>query len=391
MLSSSLRIIVLKDHSFQRAIVVNILEKLEGTKIFQAASSLEALSILKNEGPVDIAVCDLCMNDMDGLGFLQAVGQTGLVNSIITSSSLSEDLRFTAHQIISSLDMQFLGDLKSPSSPEELQCLLRKYIPAQRDKTAPEPPIFVDDDRVCQAISNHEICSFYQPQFNLKTGEIIGAEVLARWPQTHGKILPPNSFLPSLERHGLMQELLNQQLHKGLTLQQRLKARGYELNLSFNLQPDQLSNSIFVSQVITLLRKYETKASSITFELTEGSLLDVSGASLESLFRLRLEGCRLSLDDFGSGFSSLRRLCKLPFNEIKLDASFSQGIIHETRCNTIISSTLEWGKAFDMTVIAEGIETEKQRKHLISLGCLQGQGYWYAMPMSDAELLQWIG
>jgi EAL domain-containing protein (putative c-di-GMP-specific phosphodiesterase class I) len=129
---------------------------------------------------------------------------------------------------------------------------------------------------------------------------------------------------------------------------------------------------------------------SLTFELTESGLLEAPATSLESLVRLRMMGCRLSIDDFGAGFSSLQRLCQLPFNEIKLDAEFVRTLEHEPRCRAVISSTLALGEALGMSVVIEGIETEAQRQQLLALGCTQGQGYWYARPMSSEDLLQWL-
>jgi EAL domain-containing protein (putative c-di-GMP-specific phosphodiesterase class I) len=99
-------------------------------------------------------------------------------------------------------------------------------------------------------------------------------------------------------------------------------------------------------------------------------------------------GCRLSIDDFGTGFSSLQRLFQLPFNEIKLDAGFVQALAHEPRCQAVVSSTLALGETLGMSVVVEGIETDEQREHLRSMGCIQGQGYWYAQPMSGDDLVQ---
>ena len=109
---------------------------------------------------------------------------------------------------------------------------------------------------------------------------------------------------------------------------------------------------------------------------------------LENLIRLRMMGCRLSIDDFGAGFSSLQRLCQLPFNEIKLDAEFVRGLNDEPRCRAVIGSTLALGSTLGMSVVVEGIETAEQHRELLELGCTQGQGYWHARPMDGADLLR---
>ena len=390
MLTSSLRVIVLEDHPFLRAVAVNMLEQLGCAEVFQAAEGAEALAILNEVGPVDIALCDLCMEGMDGLEFLQAVGHSGLVGSVIICSSLSEDLRFTVRQIISLLSLELLGDLAKPLNYEELECLLKKHLSVPRIEVVPEPPEhFPDDAQVCQAFLRGEMRAYFQPKFDLKTSQTTGVEVLARWPQATGKVLSPAYFIPVLERHGLLDELLFEQLHQSLALQQQLKAFGHELNFAFNLHAVQLSSSTLAAQVKTLLDAYGAVGSSLTFELTETGLLERSETSLECLFRLRMMGCRLSLDDFGAGFSSLQRLCQLPFNEIKLDAEFVQSLTLGVRSRAVITSTLALGETFGMSIVVEGIETDEQRRRLLEMGCTQGQGYWYARPMSGHALSQW--
>ena len=104
----------------------------------------------------------------------------------------------------------------------------------------------------------------------------------------------------------------------------------------------------------------------------------------------RKQGFNTAIDDFGAGFSSLQRLCQLPFNEIKLDADFIRNLAHEPRCRAAISSTLALGETLGMSVVIEGIETDAQRRELLALGCTQGQGYWYARPMAGADLLNWL-
>ncbi|CAI8856135.1 EAL domain-containing protein [Pseudomonas chlororaphis] len=388
---STLRVIVLEDHSFQRAIAVSMLQQLGCTEVFQAADGAQALAVLDEVGPVDIALCDLRMDGMDGLEFLQAVGHSGQVGSVIISSSLSADLRRTVRQIISLLNLELLGDIGKPLPYEALERLLKKHCAVPRTGTSPEPPeIFPDEAQVREALAAHELCAFFQPKFILETGEVTGVEVLARWRHVSGKVLSPACFLPVLERDGLLDELLSQQLHQGLALQQQLRALGHDLNFAFNLHAGQLSNGTLASQIRSLLSEYGARGSSLTFELTESGLLQAPETSLECLYRLRMMGCRLSIDDFGSGFSSLQRLLQLPFNEIKLDAGFVQALIQEPRCHAVVSSTLALGEALGMAVVVEGIETDEQRQHLLNMGCTQGQGYWYAKPMSSGDLLRWL-
>jgi EAL domain-containing protein (putative c-di-GMP-specific phosphodiesterase class I) len=175
-----------------------------------------------------------------------------------------------------------------------------------------------------------------------------------------------------------------------LTVQRRAREQGFALNVAFNLQAVQLASGELTSTLRNLLARHATSGASLTFELTESGLLEAPATSLETLVRLRMMGCRLSIDDFGAGFSSLQRLCQLPFNEIKLDADFIRNLQHEPRCRAAISSTLALGETLGMSVVIEGIETDAQRRELLALGCTLGQGYWYARPMPGEDLLSWL-
>jgi EAL domain-containing protein (putative c-di-GMP-specific phosphodiesterase class I)/AmiR/NasT family two-component response regulator len=385
-----LRALVLEDHPFQRAYAVKVLRHLGCTEIFEAEDGEQALALLQQVGAVDITLCDLQMNGMDGLEFLQQASHSNLVGAIIISSSMSSDLRCSVQKIVSLLGMRLLGDAGKPLRPETLLPLLEKhssitYNPLSRT-AAPELP---DRQEVAQALQDHQIKAYYQPKINLHTGQIYGVEVLTRWLHPVKGVLTPASFMPTLERCGLMDELLFDQLNQALKLQKQVLEKHISLNFAFNLQTSQLAGGQLSQRVKSKLDQFDLPGSGLTFELTEGGLLEAAAESIETLVRLRMMGCQLSIDDFGSGFSSMQRLCQLPFNEIKLDIEFVR-TLQEQRCQTVISSILTLGQSLGMSVVAEGIETPEQRDKLLDLGCSRGQGYLYARPMSGADLLSWL-
>ncbi|KAA0984746.1 EAL domain-containing response regulator [Pseudomonas sp. ANT_J12] len=386
-----LRVLVLEDHTFQRSVAVNMLRTLGCHEVFEASDGAEALEVLDAVGAVDIALCDLQMEGMDGLAFLQRVGASGQVKSIIISSVLSADLRRAVHQMVSLSGLALLGDVGKPLHGEVLAQLLNNYLNSPVAKPwSMQIPELATEQEVRGALAARQLQAWYQPKFNLQTGGVCGVEVLCRWLHPLKGVLSPAVFMPVLERCGLMDELLFAQLDQALSLQQQARQHGFTLNMAFNLQTSQLANSELTFTIKDILARHATVGASLTFELTESGLLEAPATSLESLVRLRMMGCRLSIDDFGAGFSSLQRLCQLPFNEIKLDAEFVRTLEHEPRCRAVISSTLALGEALGMSVVIEGIETEAQRQQLLALGCTQGQGYWYARPMSSEDLLQWL-
>ena len=388
---SSLRILILEDDSFQRAVAVRMFRSLGCHEVFEAADGSQALALLQQVGAVDIAVCDLQMEGVDGLAFLRRAGQSGQIGAVLLSSALSADLRRAAQQVIALLGLQLLGDVGKPLPAKELQALLDKYRGSCIRATSPDAVVQpACEDEVRQALALQQLQAWYQPKFNLRSGELCGVEVLCRWMHPSKGVLPPALFIPVLERCGLMDELLFAQLDQALSLQEQARIQGYPLNMAFNLQTSQLANSQLTYTLKGILARHGTPGSRLTFELTENGLLQAPAASLENLVRLRMMGCRLSLDDFGAGFSSLQRLCQLPFNEIKLDGEFVRNLEHEPRCAAVIASTLALGNSLGMAVVVEGIETLDQLQRLLAMGCVEGQGYWFARPMSGQGLLHWL-
>ena len=388
---SSLRILILEDDSFQRAVAVRMFRSLGCHEVFEAADGSQALALLQQVGAVDIAVCDLQMEGVDGLAFLRRAGQSGQIGAVLLSSALSADLRRAAQQVIALLGLQLLGDVGKPLPAKELQALLDKYRGSCIRATSPDAVVQpACEDEVRQALALQQLQAWYQPKFNLRSGEVCGVEVLCRWMHPSKGVLPPALFIPVLERCGLMDELLFAQLDQALSLQEQARIQGYPLNMAFNLQTSQLANSQLTYTLKGILARHVTPGSRLTFELTENGLLQAPAASLENLVRLRMMGCRLSLDDFGAGFSSLQRLCQLPFNEIKLDGEFVRNLEHEPRCAAVIASTLALGNSLGMAVVVEGIETLDQLQRLLAMGCVEGQGYWFARPMSGQGLLHWL-
>ncbi|WP_367617482.1 EAL domain-containing protein [Pseudomonas ekonensis] len=354
------------------------------------ADDRQAFADLEQFGPVDVTLCVLSQGRQDVPGLLQTLGRAGQGGAIIISGALAADAGSVAGQLISLLGMALQDDAGKLSQPQALQLLLARHLNEPDNEADTLPVVPASEEEVRQALADHQLHTYFQPKFNLQTGDVCSIEALARWHHPFKGVLPPSVFMPVIERCGLLDELLFLQLEQGLRLQRQTLDQGVALNVAFNLHAGQLVNPLLTGRIQALLAAHGLPGSGLTFELTETGLLEAPAISLESLVRLRMMGCSLSIDDFGAGFSSLQRLCQLPFNEIKLDGEFVRGLRHEPRRRAVISSTLALGEALGMSVVVEGIETEEQRTVLLELGCTQGQGYLCARPMSAASLLNWL-
>jgi EAL domain-containing protein (putative c-di-GMP-specific phosphodiesterase class I) len=380
-----LRILVLANQTSNGSKLASRLRQAGCQEVFVATESVQALAFLEQTGAVDITLCDLPVESADAQALLQIMSQSRLTGSII-SRTLSVDMLSVMAQLISTL-----GNFSKPLQPGTSQLLLAKHLNEPVNELGLLPVAPATEEEVRRALAGHQLHTYFQPKFNLQTGEVYSVEALARWHHPFKGVLPPSVFMPVIERCGLLDELLFLQLEQCLRLQHLAIKQGVDLNVALNLHAGQLVKPALTSQIQSILVEHDLPGSGLTFELTETGLLEEPAISLESLVRLRMMGCSLSIDDFGAGFSSLQRLCQLPFNEIKLDGEFVRGLEHDPRRRAVISSTLVLGEALGMSVVVEGIETEDQRKVLLELGCKQGQGYLCARPMSAASLLNWLG
>jgi EAL domain-containing protein (putative c-di-GMP-specific phosphodiesterase class I) len=388
----AITILVLEEHAFQRSIALLLLEQIGDFNVLSASSIKQALGILQGGQRVDILLCDLRMDSIESLLFLRQAGQSHHVRSLILSSSLDADVQQAVEALVPQLGMALLGTLAKPLQREALSRLLALY---QRQSATGVSGFSISalasELEVRRALVDGHIQPFFQPKFNLSSDDVEGIEVLARWCHPQRGVLSPAIFMPIIERCGLLNELLFSQLHHGLALQKKLKGRGLALSFAYNLEVEQLTDPWLVTRLVAVLKSHGMPASGVTFELTERGAIGPGTVQQESLVGLRMLGCQLSIDDFGTGFSNLQRLCQAPFNEIKLDAEFVRGVVQDARCQAIVRGAINLGRSLGIGVVLEGIETEAQRRALIELGGTTGQGYLCARPMSASDLLDWMG
>lgn len=229
----------------------------------------------------------------------------------------------------------------------------------------------------------------YQPKLALGTGLIAGFEGLVRWNHPVRGRVPPNEFIPFAEQTGFMRELTRWVIEQGASFSRKLADAGFELCISVNVSALDIENADFPRTVMDALRKYPIAPKRLCLEITESGVVSESETAMKNLMTIARLGVRLSVDDFGTGYATLKQLQRLPVSELKIDRSFISGI-HKDRGNlTIVRSTIELGKQLGLKVVAEGVETLEEQRCLTSLGCDEIQGYYLAKPMPEAEVAPW--
>lgn len=240
------------------------------------------------------------------------------------------------------------------------------------------------------ALLNREFLIFYQPQVS-KTAEIIGVEALLRWQHPTRGLVPPNDFIPIAEGSGLMIPIGEWILRAACEqLKKWHLVPGFEaISIAVNVSASQFAEEQFVSKVLKVVKETGIEPSLLKIELTESMLVANIDAIIEKMALLKDRGIRFSLDDFGTGFSSLSYLRQLPLDQIKVDQSFVRNLLKTPADAAVTKTIIALGNDLDLDVIAEGVETELHRDALVSMGCHHFQGYYFSRPIivADFELL----
>jgi EAL domain-containing protein (putative c-di-GMP-specific phosphodiesterase class I) len=227
----------------------------------------------------------------------------------------------------------------------------------------------------------------YQPIVAADGGTVAGVEALLRWEHPTRGMIPPALFVPVAEEAGLMDRLGEFVLRRAVSD----AARWPDIYVSVNLSPVQVRDRGFIDLVAAVLKESSLEPSRLVLEMTEGVLIENPEEITARLQELRALGVRLALDDFGSGYSSLRYLQTLPFDMLKVDKSFVAALDQSANGGVIIQAIVALGRALGMGVVIEGVETEEQRVLLRLAGCNEMQGYLFAKPAPREEIDRQLG
>ncbi|MFG1845779.1 putative bifunctional diguanylate cyclase/phosphodiesterase [Micromonospora carbonacea] len=238
-----------------------------------------------------------------------------------------------------------------------------------------------------RAVADQEFTVNFQPIVDLGTGEVTSAEALARWHHPVHGVIDPLRFLEAVERSGLLPAFAEAILDQALIAANSWRDAGFDLPVAVNVSPRSLLDARFPSSVLARLRAHDLPPDRLVLELTETLTLSQLDVVDRVLSRLRDEGVRLALDDFGTGYSSLSLLSRIPVHELKIDRSFVSAMEGSAEAAAVIRSTLDLGRSLGLTVVAEGVESEPQRRALWELGCTAGQGHLFGRPVPAGTLL----
>ncbi|MBX3725687.1 MAG: EAL domain-containing response regulator [Xanthomonadales bacterium] len=352
----------------------------------------------------DHLVLDLVLPGMDGVQVIERLAQVGCRARLVIVSGLDCRVLEAASRTAGELGLAIAGILCKPFRPAQLRALLRDAgeCPAAGGSTEPCPEQAGADQSLAEdladAIAERDLSVAYQPKIDCGSGKLAGFEALVRWQHPVLGTIGPARFVPMAERLGLVDGLTDCVLDIALDWYARLRDTlpasalepGLQPQLSVNLSPRTLSDTGFVERVSARCERAGLVPAEVIFELTETAAMDDPVASLGLLTRLRMKGFQLSIDDFGTGFSSMLQLVRLPFSEVKVDRSFVSSATRSHESRAVVKSIIDLGHSLGLRVAAEGVEDEATMNLLVDAGCDLAQGYLVARPLSPECVLPWI-
>jgi EAL domain-containing protein (putative c-di-GMP-specific phosphodiesterase class I)/AmiR/NasT family two-component response regulator len=393
---AQLAVLVVDDHPVQRAAARQLLHTLGVQQILTACDGREALYLLEL-CHVDLVLCDIDMPGMNGPELMEQMrlreGRVFPRQAPVWAwvSAMDAPIVESHVSLADAVGLAQTHGVHKPLRPAHVLPLLEAAAARERDPAPPAPaavPRFSDEELAALIDETPEqIELVLQPQHDLASNQIVGAEALCRWIHpTHGRVSPA-AFVPRLEALGLADGLFFHMLEQCVRVQQALAAQAHGVSIGVNASAATLSRAGTVDRIEATVRDACIAPGAIAIELTEDSLVPDATQLTIALNRLRLMGHPLAIDDFGVGIATLKLLADLPFNILKIDRSFTAAVDQSSQRGVICRTMIELARTLQLECIAEGVETEAQRQTLRALGCATGQGYLWAAPLSVTAFL----
>jgi EAL domain-containing protein (putative c-di-GMP-specific phosphodiesterase class I)/CheY-like chemotaxis protein len=382
-------VLVIDDHRFQRSVLIRMLHAIGIANVLEAEDGTGALALVRAQhASLMLIVTDVDMPEMDGLEFLRRLAEEAPRTPVAIHSALDRALLKSIEVMAAAYGVELIGVLEKPVTEQALSGVVQRAL--ERTSNPKQLVSDADEWQIEAAVKQHEFEPWFQPKVDLRSGRVTGAEVLVRWCRLHADPLPPDRFLSLVREKGMMLSLTLAVAARCAQYLGQVGPRGKDFTLSLNVCPTLLDDPEFAASLASALTGAGATPEEVVLEITESAASRNQGAALENLARLRMRGFELSIDDFGTGHSSLAKLVRTPFSELKIDREFVVKLATDASARTLVESIVAIARRLGLRTVAEGIETEAQREMLIGLNCDMGQGYLFAKPMAAADWLHWM-
>lgn len=387
---SAVKILVLDDESFMLKLLSRVLSNLGYTSVTLCDSGRAALERIADvDAAPNVILLDLNMPEMDGIEFVRHLVDRHYPGSLILVSGEDERILQTTVKLVRAHKIPILGYLHKPVKPDALSALLEEWTPPSADTAGMAKKVYSPDE-LGAAITGGQLVNYYQPKVAVTTGEVVGVETLARWRHPVDGIVFPDQFIGVAEAAGLINALTKAVFAEAMAQAKAWQEMQLPLRIAVNVSMDNLASLDFLNFVAELAGREGIAPQNIVLEVTETRLMQDTRAPLEILTRLRLKRFRLSIDDFGTGHSSLAQLRDIPFDELKIDQGFVHRAGTDETLRAIYDASLSLARQLNMEVVAEGVQDRDDWDLLRRTGCDLAQGAFVSSPMHATDLPGWI-
>ncbi|MBV6448707.1 EAL domain-containing protein [Nitrosomonas sp.] len=389
--ASKTKILILDDDTFMLKLLSRMLAKLGYTAVTTCDNGSDALQKIDHaDTRPDLILLDLNMPDMDGIEFVRYLVDRQYHGQLILVSGEDERMLRTAEKLVHAHKIPMPGYVHKPVDPNKLSEILQRLEIETSIHPQSSDKIYSADD-IRSAIANQELVNYYQPKVSVETGDIIGVETLVRWHHPQDGVIMPDRFIHVAEDNNLIDDLTRFVLKQAIIQAGKWHRDGQTLRVSINVTMENLASLDFQDMVVNLVNENNLPPQKIVIEITESQVMGSDARiPLEILTRLRLKRFHLSIDDFGTGHSSLAQLRDIPFNELKIDQGFVHRAWQDDTLRAIYDASLAMGKQLGMDIVAEGVEDRDDWELLRQTGCDMAQGNFISRPLLPADLLRWM-
>ncbi len=384
-------VLVIDDDPFALKLLTRQLANLGFERVVPMDRSLDGLAAIRGHiGHDALVLLDLQMPDLDGIEFIRFLAQAGFDGELLLASGEHRRLLQAAVRLARAHGLRVLDALPKPVDPVTLAtALAQPPASAPHRQAADSTPAWVTRDELSRALAAGELFNHYQPKVDLATGELVGVETLVRWQHPVHGLVPPEAFVCFAERNDMVHDITRGVLAGALRQMSAWDAAGLRLQVAVNISMDDLDDLQLPDVVAELAAREGGSLGRLVLEVTESRLMRDPLRAVDTLGRLRLKGVRLSIDDYGTGHSSLSQLRDLPFDELKLDRSFVRHSPSRDDLRCILESTLRMARTLELHSVAEGVETLEEWALLRDAGCDAAQGWLIGRPMAGPAIPAW--
>ncbi|HEX4858210.1 MAG TPA: EAL domain-containing response regulator [Usitatibacteraceae bacterium] len=387
-----LRFLIVDDHGFQRWEMARLLTEIGAAHVFEAEDGQAALDLLSDLAePIDIVITDLNMPEMDGMELARHVGELGKRSAMILCSALDKSVIDSVGTMVEMYGIPLLGVIEKPTTAGKLEATIARYDlvrGALREVDVAQPIVTLAE--IEAGLKGREFLPFFQPKVELATLRVVGAEALARWRHPRLGIITASEFARTMEENGTIEDLTWIILSQSAQACAEWHHAGIPISVAVNISQVSLGNVDLAEQITACIEQHRLEPRHLLIEITESATAVNVRHAIENLARLRMRGFRLSIDDYGTGYSSMQQLTRIAFNELKIDRSFISHCGAAGSDRVVLESSLEIARRLNLVSVAEGIETREEFRTLKELGCDQGQGYFFARPMKNNDFVAWV-